>query len=205
MMMKTWLTTLSVATALIYSPVQAAGDAKAGEQKANTVCMACHGPMGNSVVPNWPKLAGQHPEYIYKQLKNFKDGAREDPQMTPMALPLTDEDMLNVAAYYASQTQSGGAADPALADLGERIYRGGNPKSGVPACTGCHGPAGMGQGLSKFPRVAGQHADYTKLTLTKFRDGVRANDPNGMMGGVAARMSDQEIAAVSQYLQGLSQ
>ena len=205
MMMKTWLTTLSVATALICGPAHAQGDAAAGEQKASTICLACHGPMGNSVVPNWPKLAGQHPEYIYKQLKNFKDGAREDPQMTPMALPLTDADMLNVAAYYSAQTQSGGAADPAMVDLGERVYRGGNAATGVPACSGCHGPAGMGQGLAKFPRISGQHADYTQLTLTKFRDNARANDPNGMMRGVAARMTDQEIAAVSQYLQGLSQ
>ncbi len=92
-----------------------------------------------------------------------------------------------------------------MAGLGQRIYRGGNLETGVPACTGCHGPACMGQGLAKFPRIAGQHADYTKATLTKFRDGVRANDPNRMMGGVTARMTDQEIAAVSQYLQGLSQ
>ncbi len=122
-----------------------------------------------------------------------------------MALPLTDEEMQGLAAYYASQSQSGGAADPAMADLGQRIYRGGNLETGVPACTGCHGPAGMGQGLAKFPRIAGQHADYTKATLTNFRDGVRANDPNRMMGGVTARMTNQEIAAVSQYLQGLSQ
>jgi cytochrome c553 len=122
-----------------------------------------------------------------------------------MAAPLTEQEMRDLAAYYASQTQTPGAADPALAELGQKVFRAGNPVSGVPACNGCHGPAGMGVGLAKFPRISGQHADYVKQTLTNFRDGARANDPNGMMRGVTARMTDKEIAAVSQYLQGLGQ
>ena len=187
------------------TPAKPTADAKAGEAKAGTICLACHGPQGNSIVPTWPKLSGQHPAYIYKQLMDFKAGNRENAQMSPMAAPLTEQEMLDLAAYYSSQTQTPGAADPALAELGQAIYRAGNPQSGVPACTGCHGPAGMGVGLAKFPRVSGQHADYVKQTLTHFRDGERANDPNGMMRGVAARMTDREIAAVSQYLQGLSQ
>lgn len=203
-MTKTWLISVSVAAALAGGLAQAAGDPKAGEAKAGTVCVACHGPMGNSIVPNWPKLAGQHPEYIYKQLVDFKAGNRANDQMTPMAAPLTEEEMRNLAAYYAAQTQTAGAADPAVAALGEKLFRAGNPETGVPACSGCHGPAGMGVGAAKFPRISGQHADYTKLTLTGFRDGARANDPNSMMRGVAARMSDKEIAAVAQYLQGLS-
>jgi len=186
------------------APSKAVGDPKAGEAKAGTICLACHGPMGNSIVPLWPKLAGQHPEYVYKQLMDFKAGNRANAQMSPMAAPLTEQEMRDLAAYYASQTQTGGAADPALAELGKKIYRAGNPESGVPACSGCHGPAGMGMGLAKFPRISGQHADYTKQTLTYFRDGTRANDPNGMMRGVAARLTDKEIAAVAQYLQGLS-
>jgi cytochrome c553 len=181
----------------------AVGDAKAGATKANTICIACHGPMGNSVVPAWPKLAGQNPEYIQKQLMDFKAGRRQNAQMTPMAAPLTDQDVLNVAAFFSAQTQNGGTADPALAKVGEQIYRAGIPANGVPACSGCHGPAGMGNDLAKFPRISGQHADYAKQTLTWFRDGTRANDPNGMMRGVAARMTDKEIAAVSQYIQGL--
>lgn len=181
------------------------GSAAAGEAKANTICMACHGPQGNAIVPTWPKLAGQHPEYILKQLADFKAGNRVNDQMTPMAAPLTDQEMLDVAAYYATQTQTGGTTDPAVAALGESIFRAGNPQTGVPACSGCHGPAGMGTGLAKFPRISGQHAEYTKATLTGFRDGVRANDPNAMMRGVAARMTDQEIAAVSQYVQGLAE
>lgn len=181
------------------------GDPKAGEAKVNSVCMACHGPMGNSVVPMWPKLAGQHQEYIYKQLMDFKAGKRENAQMSPMAAPLTEQEVRDVAAYLSQQVQSGGTADPAQAALGERIFRSGNPETGVPACNGCHGPAGMGTGLSRFPRISGQHADYVKQTLGYFKAGTRANDPNGMMRGVASRLTDQEIAAVATYVQGLSQ
>ncbi|BCU07956.1 c-type cytochrome [Allochromatium tepidum] len=208
-MKKTWLTTVSVAAVLVSGLAQAAeelqpADPARGETKANTICMACHGPQGNSVVPLWPKLAGQHPEYIIKQLTNFKAGERYNVQMTPMAMPLTEQEVLDLAAYFSTQTQSGGQADRELAAKGEALYRAGNPATGVPACSACHGPAGMGQGLSKFPRISGQHADYVKQTLEHFRSGERANDPSGMMRGVAARMSDQEIAAVSQYIQGLS-
>lgn len=208
-MKNTWLITVSLATTLATGLLQAAeglepADPSRGETKANTICLACHGPQGNSIVPIWPKLAGQHPEYIMKQLTDFKAGHRANVQMTPMALPLTEQEVVDLAAYFSTQTQSGGAADPELAKLGEAIYRAGNPVSGVPACSACHGPAGMGQGLSKFPRVSGQHADYVKQTLEYFKVGERANDPAGMMRGVAARMSDQEILAVSQYIQGLS-
>ncbi|QGU33430.1 c-type cytochrome [Thermochromatium tepidum] len=208
-MKKTWLTTVSVVAVLASGSTWAAeglqpADPARGEAKANAICMACHGPQGNSIVPLWPKLAGQHPEYIIKQLTNFKAGERYNVQMTPMAMPLTEQEIRDVAAYFSTQTQSGGQADPELAAKGEVLYRAGNPATGVPACSACHGPAGMGQGLSKFPRISGQHADYVKQTLEHFRSGERANDPNGMMRGVAARLTDQEIAAVSQYIQGLS-
>lgn len=203
-MAKNWLIPVSVATMLASGPIHAAaGDPQAGEAKANGICLACHGPQGNSIVPLWPKLAGQHPEYIYKQLMDFKAGRRANEQMTPMAMPLTDQEVADLAAYYAGQAQTPGAADPELAKLGEAVYRSGNPETGVPACAGCHGPAGNGQSLAKFPRIAGQHADYTKQTLTHFRDALRANDPNGMMRGASARLSDQEIEALAQYIQGL--
>ena len=202
--MKTWLITLTVATAFVCGPVQAAGDAKAGEARS-AACLACHGPMGNSVVPMWPKLAGQHPEYLQKQLMDFKANNRANEQMTPMAMPLSDQDVADLAAYFAAQQQSPGAAGADAAGLGERLYRGGNAGSGVPACSGCHGPQGMGVGLAKFPRISGQHAQYLEQTLKHFRDGARKNDPNSMMRGVAARMTDQEITAVSQYLQGVNQ
>ncbi len=196
---------VSGAVAATTAPAQPVGDPKAGEAKAGVICVACHGPMGNSINPIWPKLAGQHPEYIYKQIMDFKGGKRENVLMTAQAAALSEQDARDVAAYFSKQTQSGGVADPAAAVLGERIYRDGNPESGVPACSGCHGPAGLGTGLAKFPRISGQQADYVKQTLGYFRAGTRANDPNGMMRGVAVRMTEPEIAAVSQYVQGLGQ
>lgn len=183
------------------------GDAEKGKEKAGQICQACHALDGNGIPaqPIWPKLAGQHPNYIYKQLNNFKNNDRYNVQMSPMAMPLSDEDMRNLAAYYSSLPQTGGQADPELVNLGEKIYRAGNPKSGVPACSGCHGPAGMGTNLSKFPRLAGQYPEYIDQTLKLFRKMERQNDPAGMMRGVSARMTDEEIAAVAQYISGLQQ
>lgn len=201
--MKTWLISASLVLALAATGAQAAGDAAAGQGKAAT-CVACHGPDGNSPNPIWPKLAGQHPEYLYKQLQNFKTGDRKNDLMTPQVAALNDQDFQNIAAYFATQKQSTGAADQAAIALGERLYRGGNPANGVPACTGCHGAAGDGLGLAKFPRISGQHAQYMESTLKDFRAGKRANDPNGMMQGVAARMTDAEISAVTQFAQGLT-
>lgn len=202
------------AAAFLALPVGAAdlaatqmGNPEKGKEKAGQICQACHGLDGNGVPgqPVWPKLAGQHPRYIYKQLNNFKAQERWNALMGPMALPLTDEEMRNLAAYYASLQQAPGVANPELVELGERIYRAGNAETGVPACSGCHGPAGLGSNLARFPRIAGQYAEYTDQTLKHFRSTERANDPNGMMRGVAARMTDQEIAAVAAYIQGLTQ
>lgn len=194
---------LIVATTSQAAPV--VGDAAKGKEKAGQICHACHGLDGNGVPgqPVWPKLAGQHPDYIYKQLNNFKNNERYNVQMSPMAQPLTDEEMRNLAAYYSSQQQSGGQAKADAVRLGEQIYRVGNARSGVPACTGCHGPAGLGNNLAKFPRLSGQYAEYIAQTLKLFRAGERKNDPNGMMRGVAAALTDEEIAAVAQYIQGL--
>jgi len=212
--MKTWLISISVAAALISSGTQAESDATAGAAKAVgdaaagatkvAACLACHGPNGNALVPSWPKLAGQHAQYIYKQLMDFKSSTRENGQMSPQVIPLGEQDFRDIAAYYSEQQQTPGTTDPAAAELGERIYRGGNPTTGVVACTGCHGPAGAGLGVAKFPRIAGQHAPYLDSTLKGFRAGERANDPNGMMREIAGRMSDEEIAAVSQFIQGLT-
>jgi cytochrome c553 len=201
--MKTWLISITVAAAMVGGPAHAAGDAKAGEARS-AACLACHGPMGNSVVPMWPKLAGQNAEYLQKQLMDFKAKNRSNEQMTPMALPLSDQDVADLTAYFSSQQQAPGAPGGDSSGLGEQLYRGGNAASGVPACTGCHGPEGMGMGLAKFPRISGQHAQYVEQTLKHFRDGTRANDPNGMMRGVTARMTDQEIVALSQYIQGVN-
>ena len=203
--MNKWLVSVPVILALTAGTTQAAGNAEAGKTKA-APCAACHGTDGNSPAnPLWPKLAGQSPEYIQKQIADFKGGARQDPLMAPQAALLaTDQDVADVTAFFSSQTQTMGQAQGDKVELGGQIYRGGNMASGVAACSGCHGPAGMGNPLAKFPRISGQHADYVAKALKDFRTGNRANDPNGMMRGVAKRMTDDEIAAVAQYVQGLS-
>lgn len=200
--MNKWLITVSIAAAMTSTAVQAGGDAAAGQQKSG-VCAACHNADGNSVNPLWPKLAGQHPSYIVKQLKDFKDGVRQDPVMAPMAMPLSEQDMEDLAAYFASQTRAGGEASADLVAAGEDIYRGGNPASGVAACAACHAPNGVGNPAANFPDLAGQHASYVEKSLKDYRSGARTNDAAKMMQGVAAKMTDAEIAAVAQYIQGL--
>lgn len=179
-----------------------AGDAAAGKAKSAT-CLACHGADGNSPNPIWPKLAGQHPSYIAKQLADFKAGHRKNDLMTPMVMPLNKQDIANLAVYFSSQTQSAGSAAADQVELGEKIYRAGNAETGVAACTACHGPTGIGNPSAMYPRISGQHAAYLELTLKDFRSGTRANDSGQAMRGVAANMTDTEIAAVAQYVQGL--
>jgi cytochrome c553 len=201
--MKNWLIVGLIAMGMAAGGAQAAGDAAAGQARA-AVCIACHGPDGNSPNPMWPKLAGQHPGYMVKQLKEFKSGARVEPLMIPMAAPLSEQDMENLAAFFASQKLVVGAADPNQVKLGESIYRGGVKATGVAACTACHGPSGVGNPGANFPRISGQHALYVDKALKAFRAGTRKNDPGGIMRNVAAKMTDAEIAAVAQYLQGLT-
>jgi cytochrome c553 len=185
------------------------GDAAKGQETASKVCAACHGPDGNSPLPVNPSIAGQHPEYIYKQLSNFKPKAgkpaeRNNPVMLGMATPLSDDDMKNVAAYYASQTprpRNARGGDEVVRQ-GQLIYRGGIAAKGVAACASCHSPNGAGL-PAQYPRVGGQHAEYTAAQLKAFRAGDRANDPNSMMRTVAAKLSDREIAAVAEYIAGL--
>lgn len=177
----------------------AAGDAAAGEAKA-AMCAACHMPDGNSVVDQFPKLAGQHEQYMVKQLTEFKAMVRKDDTMFGMSAALQDQDMADIAAYYASKEATAAVADDAKVALGKDIYRGGNMSTGVPACMGCHGPAGAGNPTAKYPTVAGQHVAYTIKQLNAFRDGVRENDPNKMMANVAARMTKEEIEAVANYI-----
>ena len=175
------------------------GDAKAGEAKA-APCAACHGPAGNSFNPVWPKLAGQSAPYIVKQLKLFKGGERTDPVMSAQAANLTEEDMLDIAAYYAAQKTSVGAASPDLAEQGEQLYRNGNAESGVPACMGCHGPQGEGVAASAYPRIGGQQPGYTEAQLHAYRDGTRKAP---IMPVITAKLTDEEILALSSYLAGL--
>ena len=181
------------------------GSSEAGKAKVEA-CVACHGVNGNSVVPNWPKLAGQHESYLVKQLKEFQQGEtgpRSNPAMYGIILNLTEQDIADISAYYAAEEQTSGQAKPEWVALGEKIYRGGNVEKSIPACLACHGPSGKGNAPAMYPRLSGQHSDYTELQLKSFRDGSRKNDPSGMMQQIAARMSDDEIKAVSSYIEGL--
>lgn len=189
---------------VIASTVQAEGDPAAGKAKS-AVCAGCHGADGNSVNPEWPKLAGQHQSYIVKQLKDYKSGKRQNATMIGMVATLSDQDIQDLAAYFASQTVKGGEADPDLVVLGEKIYRGGNLGTGLAACMGCHGPGGGGNPAAKFPSLAGQHAQYTTTTLSEFKAEARANDPNNMMRMIAGKMTKKEIEAVASYTAGLYQ
>jgi len=172
-----------------------------GEASFTAVCAACHGPDGNSVVPTNPKLAQQHAEYIVKQLTEFKSDKRANPIMKGFASALSDEDMKNIAAWVSSKpAKEGFSKEKDLLTLGERIYRGGIADRQVPACAGCHSPNGAGI-PAQYPRLAGQHADYAVAQLTAFRDGVRKNSVQ--MTGVAAKLNDREIKAVSDYIAGL--
>lgn len=192
---------------LAAAQVYAAGDPVAGAQKVQT-CAVCHGPNGNSANPVWPKLAGQHPEYTYKQLQDFKSGARANPQMTPMAAPLSEQDMQDIAAYYAQQslqeTPLPSSTEAVTIEAGEKIYRGGDLASSQPACMACHGPAATGNPAAKYPSLAGQHSAYTAAQMQAFRSETRTNDMNNMMRGIAAKLTNEEIEAVSLYIQGLS-
>src|SRR5690554_788601 len=179
------------------------GDAAAGEGKV-AICTACHGADGNSVMPNWPKLAGQGDRYLLKQLVDIKEGARIVPEMTGMLTNLSEQDLADIAAYYSSQTLVGGVADAELAARGEAIYRGGDLATGLPACTGCHSPTGQGNEPAGYPHLAGQHAAYTAKQLTDFREGDRTHDGDIMvMRTVAERLSNKDIQAVAEYIQGL--
>ncbi len=184
------------------STAYAGGDAALGKTKSAT-CAGCHGADGISVNPEWPNLAGQGAGYLEKQLKEFKEGKRQNATMAPMAAPLAEQDMADLAAFYADQTLKVGAAEEALVKLGETIYRGGNPVTGVPACIGCHGPAGKGNPAANFPALSGQHAAYTANQLHAFKKGERNNDMAKMMRNTATAMNAEEIKAVASYIQGL--
>ena len=184
------------------------GDAARGQAVATSVCGACHGPDGNSVAAVNPKLAGQHADYLFKQMKNFKpaDGKqpeRTNPIMNGMIAAFDEGQMRDLAAYFAAQTQKGETAkNRETVELGQKLYRGGDQAKGLPACAGCHGPAGAGI-PAQYPRIGGQYAEYIEAQLKSFREGTRANDPNKMMRMVALKMTDPEIKAVSDYIAGL--
>jgi len=196
----TFITLLALASG---SPVYGQGDADAGAEKI-TVCLACHGQDGNmSQLDNVPMIGGQNESYLLKQMMDIKSGDRVAPLMNGMLNNLDEQDMADVAAYYASQPAPQGAADPEIVDLGESLYRAGIAEVGVAACTACHSPNGEGLPSAGYPALSGQDAAYTEMQLRAFRDGVRQNDDAEIMRSIAARMNDAEIAAVASYVSGL--
>lgn len=200
-----WVVTVLAGVATASAALAQQGSVEAGRTKSST-CAACHGADGNSVTPDWPMLAGQHPAYIVRQIKAFKVGERTDVTMKPFADLLSDQDMLDVAAYFASQTPTPKGADPSLVGLGQQIYRGGIPERGVAACIACHGPTGDGNPLAAYPRVSGQHAAYVAKALSAYKAGDRVSDTdlNQMMRNEAEHLTEDEIKALASYVQGLN-
>ncbi len=192
-----------VAACALAGNVFAAGDAEAGQGKT-VACGACHGADGNSLVPSFPKLAGQHAGYLLKQMQDIKSGARPVPTMAGQLDAMSDQDLADIAAYFASQTPTRGATKEALVELGERVWRAGVREKGIAACAACHSPTGAGNGPAKYPALSGQHADYIATALRAFRNDERTNDGDTrIMRDVAARLSDKELEAVSSYASGL--
>jgi len=193
-----------VSSLMLTVSVEALAEAPAqrtAEQTVNTVCAACHGADGNSAITLNPKLAAQHPEYLEKQLTEFKSGKRANAVMSGMAAGLSEQEIKDLAAYFAAKKLNlGQATKNGAGSLGEKIYRGGVMANGVPACASCHSPNGAGL-PKQFPRLGGQHADYTLAQMKAFRTAERANAP--MMMAIAAKMTDAEMAAVADYIQGL--
>lgn len=192
----------AAAPAKVAKPDPAKGDTVFNNTPANSQsCASCHNADGNSAIAANPKLAQQHPEYILKQLQDFKSGKRKSAIMKPLASALSEEDMRNVAWFVGSKkVKPGFAKEKDLVALGEKIYRGGIGERQIPACAGCHSPNGAGI-PAQYPRLGGQHADYTTVQLNQFRDGTRQNSPQ--MTGVAAKLNDREIKAVADYIAGL--
>jgi len=205
-MKKTLIMALAVMTfgssAVWAADVEIKGDANAGKTKSAT-CAACHGADGNSTNPEWPKLAGQNAQYIFKQLMDFKAQKRVNASMAPMVANLTPQDMADLSAYFSSQKGTPGKADQAKAQLGSLVFKGGNNATGVAACAACHGPTGSGNPAANFPALSGHQNTYVKNQLLAFRQGARANDAGKMMQNVANKMSDAEMDAVAEYIAGL--
>ena len=196
------MTAAAIIAFALATSVSAAGNAAAGKTKA-AVCAACHGADGNSVNPQFPKLAGQNANYLVEQLQDFKSGKRRNAIMSGMAASLSVQDMQDIAAWFSSQTVQPGEANPSLVTIGQQVYRGGDRESGVPACLACHGPDGVGNPPMKIPQLAGQHAAYVVAQLQAYASGQRTTDPHKMMETIASRLSDAQMQAVASYIEGL--
>ena len=201
--MNNWVKAAIVGTAFIATPLLHAGDISRGEELSGS-CAACHGAEGVSSNPEWPNIAGQGKRYLYDQLRAYQNQDRDNSIMYGQVADLDDQDMRDLAAFYASLDPGvSGSVDSDLKEKGESIYRGGLPDKGVAACMACHGPAGEGMAGAGYPMVGGQHAQYNAEQLHKYRDGERDTDRNRMMRDIAERLSDEEIEAVSSYMSGL--
>lgn len=183
--------------------VLADGNAEAGAAKS-AICSACHGPNGHSVNPLWPNLAGQHASYIFDQVKAIQKGEkRANPTMQPIVTGMSDDDIRDISAYYATQTEAGLEADPSYWKSGQKIYRGGIQERNVPACTACHGPIGRGNDPGKYPALRAQHAEYTLKQLNDYKSGERKTGPGNIMQTIASRLSEEEMRDLASYIQGL--
>lgn len=198
-----------ILTLLASCSTWAQGDIEAGKQKSAT-CTACHGQDGNSTLAQYPSIAGQHAGYLEKQLKEFKLGmetqgkqGRLEPVMSGMAMPLTEQDIMDLSAYFASLPMADNTTPEEVIPKGKALYLAGDIERGITACVACHGPRGNGTSLSGFPKISGQHADYVKAQLEKFRSEDRANDMNGMMRDIAKKLTDDDIDVLSKYVGGL--
>ena len=200
--MKKWLLMILMSFAVVTLPCLAAGDIAAGKI-ISAQCAACHGVDGNSSEPSFPKLAGQGEGYLYKQLLNFASGTRESLIMGPMIADISAQGLADLSAYYASQKVTAGLVSESLIEQGQKLYRAGNKKTGVPACMSCHGPRGAGIPAAKWPALSGQHARYVEMQLDAFSQGDRNNDPNDMMRDISSRLSADEKKAVSAYISAL--
>ncbi len=203
LMMFAFLASFGINSLAMANEPAKAGDASKGKALSAT-CAACHGADGNSVNPDWPKLAGQGAAYLEKQMHDFRSDKRNDPTMTAMAKGIaSDADVVDLAAFYAGQKAKAGAANKEKMADGEAIYRGGVMATGVAACAACHGPTGSGNSAAKFPGIAGQHSKYTVVQLKAFKSGKRANDTGKIMRNIAKNMTDAEMEAVAEYIAGL--
>jgi len=201
-MKKLLMATMMCLTMGTATSTMAAGDVAAGKSKS-MMCAACHGTDGNSPSNMFPKIAGQGEAYLVKQLQEFKSGVRDNAVMAPMVAALSEQDMSDLAAYYAGNKTAPGAVSEELVEAGQKIYRAGNKESGLPACMACHGPSGTGVPAAKWPALSGQYAAYVEAQLKSFATGTRSNDPNSMMRDIAVKMTADEMKAVSAYVAGL--
>ena len=200
--MKVWRVMAILAGTSLAAAAFGAGTAEAGATKA-AICSACHGPSGSSPNPEWPNLAGQGERYLAEQLRFFKEGKRNNPVMAPIVASLSDQDMADLAAYYAAQRPAGLEADPSYWEAGQKLYRGGDATRSLPACIACHGPVGRGNAPAAYPALRAQHSVYTQKQLNDYAAGNRPGANAEIMRAIASRMTPEEIRDVASYIQGM--